>query len=158
MSTEQALVKILFEKNLKIATVESCTGGLVASSIVSVPGASDVLNFSLVTYSNEAKMKLAGVSGDTLDKFTAVSEQTAIEMVKCPDYGLGANVVISVTGYAGPSTADDPTLGLVYIACNVNGNIKCEEHHFTGERNKVREDAKDCALKLALDMISSTKL
>lgn len=149
ITLEKSIVDLLNASDLKITTVESCTGGLVASKIIGVPGASDVFKYGLVTYSNKAKRKLAGVKRGTIDKYTAVSAQTAREMAKGGELGLNADVVVSVTGYAGPAENTDDPVGLVYIACNVCGNIEVKEFNFTGNRDKIRESAAVNALILA---------
>lgn len=144
---EYEVVSLLKERGLKVMTVESCTGGMVASRLIDVPGASEVLESSFVTYSDLAKEKLAGVRHETLESKTAVSAETAREMVS----GLGkwkADVMIGVTGYA--SSVGDPKLdGLVFISCNVSGRTKVCEFHFKGSRKEVRESACLEALKLA---------
>lgn len=153
VSLEKSIVDLLVASDMKIMTVESCTGGMIASRIVNVPGASEVLKAGLVTYSNKAKRKLAGVKKATIQKYTAVSEQTAKEMAKGTDLGPKSDVIVSVTGYAGPDSTDDAPAGLVYIACNVCGNISVKEFHFSGNRNKVRESATVNALVFARQCI-----
>ncbi len=144
---EYEVVSLLKDRGLKIMTIESCTGGMVASRLIDVPGASEVLESSFVTYSDLSKEKLAGVRHETLESKTAVSAETAEEMVS----GLGkwkADVMVGVTGYASP--VGDPKLdGLVFISCSVNGRTKVCEFHFKGSRKEVRESACLEALKLA---------
>lgn len=153
VTIEQSVVDLLKASKFTISTVESCTGGMIASRIVDVPGASDVFKSSLVTYSDKAKRKLAGVKKATLDKYTAVSEQTAYEMAQMTDMDLKADVIISVTGYAGPDSCKDAPAGLVYIGCNVCGTTIVKECHFSGNRAKVRESATVTALVLARECI-----
>lgn len=152
VTLEKAVVDLLASGELRVLTVESCTGGMVASRIVNVPGASDVFKYGLVTYSNKAKRKLAGVKKTTLQKYTAVSEETAREMVKGTDIGPKADVIVGVTGYATQGDENQPA-GLVYIACNVGGKITVREFHFNGGRTKVRESATTQALVLMRDCI-----
>ena len=148
------VVELLQSNNMTISTVESCTGGLVSASIVSVAGASDVLKCGFITYSNKAKRKLVGVKRGTLDKYTAVSKQTASEMAKGGASAFKSDVCISVTGLAGPGGGtDDKPVGLVYIGCNVRGDIKVQEYHFSGDRNKIRTLAAKNALILARECI-----
>lgn len=153
VSLEQALVDLLSASELRISTVESCTGGMVAARIINVPGASDVFKCGFITYSNKAKRKLAGVKKSTLEKYTAVSAETAREMAQVPEIGPKADVIVSVTGYAGPSSSPDAPAGLVYIACNVCGEVKVKECHFNGNRQKVRESATTEALVLARECL-----
>ncbi len=147
---EQSLVELLLSNDMTITCVESCTGGLVSAALVGVSGASDVFKSSFVTYSNKAKRKLAGVSKDTLDRYTAVSAQTAQEMAEGGAKAAGSDVCISVTGLAGPGggTRKKP-VGLVYIGCFVRGKVRVEEYHFSGDRNNVRMLAAKNALILA---------
>lgn len=148
VSLEKAVVDLLLSGGLKVTTVESCTAGMVASRIVNVPGASDVFKYSLVTYCDEAKHKLAGVKKSTLEKQTAVSRETAEEMVKNLDAPLKSDVCVGVTGYA-----DGEDAGHVFIACNVHGRIEVREFHFVGNRLKVRESATTQALVLMRDAV-----
>lgn len=151
MPGEYELVTKLTNKQYTIAAAESCTGGLLAASIVNVSGASDVLNCSFVTYSNEAKEKLAGVRHETLLQYGAVSFQTAGEMALGCARAAGADVGLSTTGIAGPDggTADKP-VGLVYIGCAVRGKVAVERHVFSGDRLSVRQQAVKAALDLAI--------
>lgn len=153
VTLEKSIVDLLVASDMKIMTVESCTGGMIASRIVNVPGASEVLKCGLVTYSNKAKRKLAGVKKATIQKYTAVSPQVAREMAKGTDLGPKSDVIVSVTGYAGPDSTEEEPAGLVYIACNVCGNTSVKEFHFSGNRAKVRESATVNALVFARQCI-----
>lgn len=150
---ENELVELLKEKKLKVSTVESCTGGMIASRIVNVAGASDVLEAGFVTYSGSAKEALAGVNKKTLEKYTAVSEETAYEMVTGEKPGPKADVYIAVTGYAGPTSYEGAPAGLVYIAVNVCGDVKVIRCLFEGDRQAVRESAAEKALTLAVECL-----
>ncbi|HBG7334156.1 TPA: competence/damage-inducible protein A [Clostridioides difficile] len=136
---EDAVSKLLVEKNLTIAVAESCTGGLVSSSLINYPGISSVFLEGCVTYSNDSKMKRLGVKRETLEEFGAVSEQTAIEMAEGVAKGLKANIGISTTGVAGPSggTKEKP-VGLVYTAIYINGKTIVKKNIFNGDRRKIR--------------------
>lgn len=151
VSLEKAVVDLLLSGGLRVHTVESCTAGLVASRLVNVSGASEVFKYGLVTYSNKAKRKLAGVKRSTLEKYTAVSAETACEMVKGTDLGPKADVIVGVTGYA--EGGENEPAGLVYIACNVCGKTTVKEFHFNGGRQKVRESATTQALVLMREAI-----
>ena len=112
----QVVANKLLDKKLTIASAESCTGGLFAAALTDIPGISDSFQAGLVTYSNEAKMKELGVKKETLNKYGAVSEETALEMVEGLYNSTGCDVCISVTGIAGPGGgSEEKPVGLVYI-------------------------------------------
>ena len=149
MTKAHKTVKILSKNGMTVATVESCTGGMVCSRIVDVPGASAVLNESFVTYSNDAKKKLVGVKKSTLKKFGAVSKKCAKEMAEGAAKAAGADATVSTTGIAGPDGGtDEKPVGLVYIGCCVRGKTVVKKFIFDGDRSKVRECATEEALKL----------
>lgn len=147
---EQHVVGLLKRRKMTVATAESCTGGLIASTIVNVPGASEVFNEGYITYSNEAKQKILGVKKKTLKKDGAVSENCAAEMAKGAAKAAGARAAISVTGIAGPDGGtEEKPVGLVYIGCCIDGKVWVESYHMNGDRQKVRE----ISVKKALDML-----
>ncbi len=147
---EQHVVGLLKRKKMTVATAESCTGGLVASTLINVPGASEVFNEGYITYSNESKQKILGVKKKTLKKEGAVSEACAAEMAKGAAKAAGARAAISVTGIAGPDGGtEEKTVGLVYIGCCIDGKVWVESYHMNGDRQKVRE----ISVKKALDML-----
>ncbi len=152
LTLEEKVVELLKEKKYTITTAESCTAGLLAGTIMNVPGASEVFNEGYITYANESKMKLLGVKKETLDQFGAVSHQTAEEMAEGAAKFAEAQVALSVTGIAGPGggTKEKP-VGLVYIGCYVNGIITVKECHFHGERNENRRDTVRTALELLIE-------
>lgn len=137
----QAVVRLLKKHKLTISTAESCTGGLVASTLINVSGASLVIKEAYITYCDEAKHKLVGVSEDTLKKHTAVSCETAFEMAEGCARVAESNAAISVTGVAGPGPDGDKPAGLVYIGCCLDGRTTVKEYHFRGNRDKVRQNA-----------------
>lgn len=144
---ESRLVKLLLEKDLQITCAESCTGGMIASLLVNVPGVSEILMESYVTYSNEAKHRLLGVEQKALSEYGAVSQQVAFQMAEGAARAAGADAAIAVTGIAGPGggTAQKP-VGLVYIGTYLCGNIRVTENHFLGERYEIRKQAAEAAL------------
>ena len=143
------IVANLSAKKLTVATAESCTGGLIASTIVDVPGASDCFNEGYVTYSNEAKMKNLGVLDETLMAHGAVSTETATEMAKGVKKRAKADFGLASTGIAGPG-GGSPTkpVGLVYIACAYKDKCVVKELHLSGDRTSVRNQAANEALML----------
>lgn len=149
-SLEEWLVKELTKRHASITTAESCTGGLVSGRIVNVSGASEVFGQGFVTYSNEAKQSLLGVSEDTLNTVGAVSEETAAQMAEGAARAANSQVALSVTGIAGPEggTPEKP-VGLVYIGCTCFGKTTVEKHVFKGDRAEVRESSVEAALALA---------
>ena len=146
---EQVVLKLLKEKGLTVTTAESCTGGLLASRLISVPGASSAIKSALITYCDEEKMRLLGVSKELLEKYSAVSAEVAEAMAIGGAKAGGANACLSVTGIAGPDggTKERP-VGLVYIGCYLNGNTVVSEYRLRGNREKIREQAVVQALDL----------
>lgn len=146
---ESAVVELLRANGLTATCAESCTGGLLSARLVNVPGVSEIYKSGLVTYSNKAKRKLLGVKKATLQKYGAVSEQTAEEMAKGAAALTKADVAVAVTGIAGPDggTKEKP-VGTVYIACNVKGKTVVKKYQFAGNRSKVREATVSEALVL----------
>ena len=126
------------EKPLTISTAESCTGGMIASKLIEVPGISENFIEGIVSYSNEAKIKRLKVKKETLEKYGAVSEEVAREMLA----GLKTDIGISTTGIAGPGggTKDKP-VGLVYIGIKVKDEVKIFRRELKGDRNKIRQRA-----------------
>lgn len=156
MDLEEKLVSLLIEKKMTITTVESCTGGMVASKIVNVSGASEVFNEGFITYANSAKETYAGVLKETLDKYGAVSFQVAMEMAEGAAKKTGADVAISVTGIAGPNGGSkEKPVGLVYIGCYVCGKTFFKKCHFQGDRLKVREQSTNESICFAYELIKS---
>ena len=143
---------------MTLTTAESCTAGLLAGRIMNVAGASGVYNEGHITYSNEAKERILGVSHETLEKYGAVSPQTAHEMAAGAAKAANADAAVSVTGIAGPGggTKEKP-VGLVYVGCYVKGNVRVEEFRFMGNRAKNREYAVVRALTVLREELMKTK-
>lgn len=145
-------------KGLRLGTVESCTGGLIAGALTEIAGSSDVVEGGIVTYSNDLKMLLVGVPAETLAAHGAVSAQTAGAMVG----GLLARVptvdlAVAVTGIAGPSggSAEKP-VGLVYLACQPRGNaVQVERQIFPGDRAEIRRATVNRALQMLLEPLET---
>lgn len=125
---EEAVVGMLKEHHLKVATAESCTGGLIAKRITDVPGASEVFECGIISYANEIKHRVLGVSEDDLNKYGAVSEPVAKQMAQGALKVSGADIAVSVTGIAGPdSDSTGKPVGLVYIGLADKGNVWVRE-------------------------------
>ena len=149
-----ALIQKLTASNQTLSTVESCTGGLLFGYLTAVPGASAVLERGFITYSDQAKQEMVGVTANTLAAFGAVSQQTAEEMAKGGCQIAGTDLSISLTGIAGPSggSAEKP-VGLVWIsAFRKDGIQQTERHLFTGDRKQIRMLACTHAISLLLRM------
>lgn len=147
----EMLLVSLRGRNLRLATAESCTGGLLSALITEIPGSSDVFTHGYVTYANEAKVAMIGVKESLIRKLGAVSEDVAVAMAEGAMKTAGASIAIGITGIAGPggATAGKP-VGLVHVACARKGlRTLHQEHHFSGDRAQVRL----CAVQAALEMI-----
>lgn len=136
---EDVVGELLVNKKLTIATAESCTGGLLSGRLINYPGISASYLEGVVTYSNEAKMKYLGVKKETLDRFGAVSEETAREMAEGIAKAAGTDIGISVTGIAGPGGGtEEKPVGLVYVGIYVKGNVQAKKLNLSGDRQRVR--------------------
>ena len=144
------LIKLLTKKKLKISFVESCTGGLLASTITSINGASKVFNLGLVTYSNQAKIRILKVNKNIIRKYGAVSHECCSAMVKNLSRISKANINVSITGIAGPKggTKQKP-VGLVYIGVKKDNKILINKYLF---KNKKRSSIQKATVKKALDL------
>lgn len=150
----QNLLDVLKQKKLHISMAESCTGGMIASALVDLSGASDVFEEGYVTYSNRVKQKLLGVKSETLERYTVVSSQTAAEMAEGVHARTGAELTIAVTGYAGPDDGEDGTpAGTVYIGTWYAGDTQSRHYCFDGDRNSCRRQAVEAAFTFALERI-----
>ena len=149
MQLSGAVVELLIANGLTVSTAESCTGGMLAARLIDVPGVSECFKSGYITYSNKAKRRILGVKKTTLEKYGAVSEQTAKEMAKGAAFLSKADVAVAITGIAGPDggTAEKP-VGLVYIACQICGKTFVKELKLSGNRNKIRENTVAQALIL----------
>ena len=154
MQLEERVVEVLARRHMTETAAESCTGGLIAGTLVNAAGASEVLNEGYVTYSNEAKERLVGVRHDTLAVYGAVSAQTAEEMACGAAKAAGADAALSATGIAGPGGGSkEKPVGLVYIGCFVNGETAVKECHFKGDRMENRKRTVQAALEMLLEML-----
>lgn len=147
----EKLVNLLISKDYKISFAESCTGGLLASSIVSIANASKVLDLSVVTYANEAKERIINVDSDTIKKYGVVSEEVARQMAIGIAKLSQSNVAISSSGIAGPSGGSETKpVGTVCFAIYLNGKVYSYKKLFSEKsRNKIRQDSVYFILKEA---------
>ncbi|MEM7319638.1 MAG: CinA family protein [Pseudomonadota bacterium] len=145
-----ALLDRALDLGIMFATAESCTGGLIAAALTDIPGSSDVFDRGFVTYTNKAKQDMLGVTGNTLDRYGAVSEQVAREMATGALARSAAQVAVSVTGIAGPGGSDFKPEGRVCFGLAIAGSpTQAETVEFGAPgRNKVRQAARDHALEL----------
>ena len=146
---EKKITRILIHRKMTVTAAESCTGGLVAGTLVNADGISEVFKESYVTYSNEAKHKLLGVKKETLEKYGAVSRQTAAEMAEGAVRAAGADASVVTTGVAGPGGGtEEKPVGLVYIGCCVKGRTILKRCFYGGNRQGVRHSAVKEALEI----------
>ena len=141
--------------NLTLCTAESCTGGLLGKLLTDVSGASSVYVGGVISYTNEVKHCLLGVSRQTLARYTAVSAETAGEMARGARAQLGADIAVSVTGLAGPDgDGTGRPVGLVYIALDRAAGCLVQELHLAGDRAAIREQAAQAVFALILEILS----
>lgn len=154
MTLEERVVKKLLQRGYTVTTAESCTGGLLAGRLLNVSGASEVYNEGHITYANAAKEKILGVKHETLEQFGAVSKETAEEMARGAAKAVCANVALSTTGIAGPGggTPEKP-VGLIYIGCCIEENVRVKELRLHGTREQNRSDTVEAALQLLHEML-----
>lgn len=138
-SLEEVVGKLLVDKKMTISTAESCTGGMVAATLINYAGISEVFMEGAVTYSNEAKMRRLGVKQETLDNFGAVSEECAREMAEGIAKSANTRIGVSTTGLAGPDGGTNKKpVGLVYIGLSIDGETKVKKFNFKASRQRVR--------------------
>jgi PncC family amidohydrolase len=161
MSTEpleKVVGRLLTEQKRTIALAESCTGGLVAHRLTNVPGSSAYLIGGAVSYANEAKERMLGVSHQTLQEHGAVSEETAREMARRVRRLLQTDIAMAVTGIAGPSggTPEKP-VGLTYIALTAKDLERCEKYLWQGDRWANKEQSAEAALEMLRGYLEARK-
>ena len=147
----KSLIKILTKKKLKISFAESCTGGLLASTITSISGASKIFNLGFVTYSNQAKIKILRINKNIIRKYGAVSHECCVAMVKNLSRISKANINVSITGIAGPKGGSKKKpVGLVYIGVKKGNKILINKYLF---KSKKRSSIQKATVKKAEDLI-----
>ncbi|MGB5824517.1 MAG: CinA family protein [Proteocatella sp.] len=154
--TSLEIVNYLIANKLTLAVAESLTGGIVCSRICQVPGASRVFLEGVVSYTNQSKISRLGVRKETLEKFTAVSIETAKEMAEGVCKNLGTDIGISTTGVAGPGAFDDDgnPRGLVYIGVAMGNSAWAYEYQIEGSRDYIRNKASDICLDKLFETIN----
>ena len=147
--SEYRIFELLKKYHYTLTTAESATGGMIASTLINVPGISAFFTEGYVTYSNEAKVKMIHVKPETIERYGVVSAETAADMAVSAARTADTDAALSVTGVAGPDggTRECP-VGLVYIGCCLHGRVVTERHLFAGDRMQVRKSATDAALHL----------
>ena len=145
------LIKLLIKKKIRISVAESCTGGLLASAITSISGASKIFNLGLITYSNQAKIKILKVNKKIITKYGAVSHECCYAMVNNLSKISKANINVSITGIAGPrgGTKKKP-VGLVYIGVKKGGKIEINKFLF---KSKKRSSIQKATVKKTLNLV-----
>jgi len=150
------VANLLKEKRIKIATAESCTGGMLANLLTNISGSSEYFDRGIVSYSNRAKMEMLGVSKETLDKYGAVSEETAREMAEGIRRLAKVDMGISTTGIAGPTGGtEDKPVGLVYIGLSTKKGTIVKRFIFKKDRIGNKESACEAALSMLLEALES---
>ncbi len=151
---EEVVVELLTKNKKTLSAAESCTGGLFSARVINVQGASKVYEAGFVTYANKAKHKLLGVKKKTLEKYDAVSKETAKEMVKGCLKESGADYAVAITGLAGPGGGSkEKPVGLVYIGCGRKHHIVVKQYQISGDRTQVREASVENALLLLKEIL-----
>lgn len=150
-SLEYTVYELLKKCNCRLTTAESATGGMIASTLINVPGISEFFQEGYVTYSNAAKVKMIHVNPDIIETYGVVSRETAKDMAAAAAQTAGCEAALSVTGVAGPDggTKECP-VGLVFIGCYLQGKTIVERHLFNGDRMQVRKSATQAALTLLI--------
>ena len=153
---EQVTANLLIKHNITFSIAESCTGGLIASRLTSVPNVSKIFHSGIVCYSNDAKKNIIGVSPETLRQKGAVSAEVAEELCRGLYDKTHTDIVMSITGIAGPGggTKDKP-VGLVYIGSLYNNEIEINKFHLKGNRNKIQRQVSQLALNILRKKVCS---
>lgn len=155
-SLEYKVYRLLKEKHYTLTTAESATGGMIASTLINVPGISEFFTEGYVTYSDAAKVKMIHVSSQTIEKYGVVSKETAADMAESAAKTAETDAAVSVTGVAGPDggTKDCP-VGRVFIGITLRGNTKTAQYTFDGDRQQIRRQTTEQALKLLIDVLET---
>ena len=156
-SLEVLVGQLLREKGFKLATAESCTGGMLADRITNVPGSSEYFRGGVVAYAYEAKVALLKVSWDTLRAYGAVSQETVIEMARGARMALGADIAVSVSGIAGPGGGmPDKPVGTTWIGLSTTEGDWARNFVWDGDRSQNKELSAEAALQLLADYLEGS--
>ncbi len=156
-SPEIQIGDLLRRKGWKLATAESCTGGLIGHRITDIPGSSDYYLGGVVAYAYEAKVAVLGVSWETLQKHGAVSRETVLEMARGARTLLGADIAVSVSGIAGPGGATpDKPVGTTWLGLSTAEGEWARVYCFPGNRTQNKADSAQAALQFVLDALTNT--
>lgn len=156
LANESIFYELLAQRKQTVSLAESCTGGMVSSKIINVPGASSILMEAFVTYSNEAKIKRLGVAKETLESFGAVSQECVKEMAINLQKLTDCDLSISVSGIAGPTGGSvDKPVGTVWFGFKYLNQVYTDVKFFNGDRFEVREQASDYAIIKAIEILKS---
>ena len=147
--------EILRARGWTVACAESCTGGLVTSLLTDIPGSSDVVKGSVVSYTNAVKHGVLGVRQQTLDTYGAVSTQTAEEMADGVRRVIGTDIAVSITGNAGPGASEGKPVGLVYFGVSTAGGTQTFSAYFSGARKEIKVAAAKEVLKHLLETLEN---
>jgi PncC family amidohydrolase len=156
----EELVKVCFEKNTKLLTAESCTGGLLTANITGVAGSSNVFSYGFICYSNDSKKKLLNVSDKAINSYGAVSYETVKEMLAgvC-DHAESKTLTLAISGVAGPKRSENKPVGLVFIGTKLSSydsEVIAELNFGDIERNKIQQKSVNEALKMGLSLIKDS--
>lgn len=148
----EKLIQLALNKKARIVLAESCTGGLIADALVSIPGSSEVLESAYITYSDASKVMQLRVNPVLIKESMVVSEIVAKDMaIGALKLSSNASIALAITGFAGPKGEN---VGLVYIAIATKDHIICKQYNFSGTRNEIRVHAVEAALTMMLDEVS----
>ena len=152
---EKVIAKLLTAKKLTLAVAESCTGGLIADSLTNIPGSSKYFLLGIVAYSNNTKTRCLGIKKETIEKYGAVSKETALELAGNIKHAASSSIGLGVTGIAGPTggTALKP-IGTVFVAVSIGHHLYFKKFNFSGTRLTIKTQAKNAALSLLRECLS----
>ena len=154
MDKARQLLDALLDRGLTLATAESCTGGLLGKESTDLSGSSAAYLGGVISYSNEVKHQILGVSQDDLDSFGAVSKPVAIQMAEGVRRVIGSDLGVGITGIAGPNSDNtQKPVGLVYLAASNGEQTLVRERHFSGDRSAVRAQSCAAAIDLLMELL-----
>lgn len=157
-SLEEKVGRLLRERGFKLASAESCTGGLIGHLVTNIPGSSDYFLGGIIAYAYEAKVALLNVSWDTLHSHGAVSRETVLEMARGARKALGADLAVSVSGIAGPGGGlPGKPVGTTWIGLSAADGEWARVFCFPGDRGENKRDSAEAALKLAIDYLDGAR-